>query len=300
VGFLTPDDLAGLPARPATLELARHARVIDGDPALTRRVPAWSAADVPLEEVLLLLENRAFELLAAWPELASADELARLKGRHAVLKSALDLAGVLALAAGEWPDGARARVAWAESGAEARAMRAIDLAPQLPGLWREALAWREGRAAALGDAEGRAEWRGVCRAWAVVWTEVTAFGAAASESDPFSRAVACARRARLRRRARQALAFRTRGGAGPTLWSRLSRWSAGTPQHRLNAAAAILVLAAAHDRGAGAPGIGPAAAGALGVLGFRGAGRDWEVAARVLVRAWDRWILDGQRTGGAA
>lgn len=296
VGFFTPDDLRRLPARPATIELARHARVVEGDPTIARRIPAWSAADVPLEEVLLLLENRAFDLIAAWPDLAEADELARLKGRHAVLKAALDLAGTLALAAGEWPDGARARVTWAEGRADERANRVLERTPQLPGLWREALAWREGRVAPLAAADARAEWHSACRGWAAVWMEITALTAVAGESDPYRRAVACARRARLRRRARQAVSFRTRSAIGPTLASRLAFWSAGTPQHRLNATAAILLLAAARDPGPGTPTLGPSAVAGLAELGFGDAGVEWERAARGIVRRWDEWILDGQRT----
>src|SRR5574341_2221625 len=38
--FLTPPDLARLPARPATLELRAGARVIEGDPGWRERVPA--------------------------------------------------------------------------------------------------------------------------------------------------------------------------------------------------------------------------------------------------------------------
>ena len=42
VAFLVPADLACLPARPATLELARYGLVIAGDPAWRDRVPRWS------------------------------------------------------------------------------------------------------------------------------------------------------------------------------------------------------------------------------------------------------------------
>src|SRR6266545_2576617 len=48
--FLTPADLERMPPRPATLELRAHARVVEGDPALKQRVPAFTARDVPAEE----------------------------------------------------------------------------------------------------------------------------------------------------------------------------------------------------------------------------------------------------------
>jgi hypothetical protein len=72
----------------------------------------------------------------------------------------------------------------------------------------------------------------------------------------------------------------------------------GTPQHRVNAAAAVLLLAA-DERGTTAeprlPEPGVRALAALGVVEAR-ARADWAEAARTVVRAWDRWVLDGQRT----
>ena len=98
VGFHTPRDLAALPARPATLELRRSGRVVDGDPAWREVVPAWTPSDVARDEVWLLLENRAFELLwAAHAGGCDPGELGALRRRHAVLKCALDLASVIAL-----------------------------------------------------------------------------------------------------------------------------------------------------------------------------------------------------------
>jgi predicted nucleotidyltransferase len=113
--FLTPADLERLPPRPATLELGVHARVVEGDPASKGRVPAFTARDVPAEEVTLLLENRGFELLLAHPAVAGDTPLDRMRARHGLLKTALDLAGVAALRAGEYPDRAAARVAWARA-----------------------------------------------------------------------------------------------------------------------------------------------------------------------------------------
>ena len=50
VGFLTPEGLARMPAKPGTIELARRGRVVAGDAAVLGRVPRWSARDVPREE----------------------------------------------------------------------------------------------------------------------------------------------------------------------------------------------------------------------------------------------------------
>lgn len=298
VAFFTAQDLERLPARPATIELVRCGQAIDGDATVLERVPRWRPADVPLEEVLLLLENRAFELLLAWSGLAAAGELARLQSRHAVLKTVLDLATALALQAGELPDRAGERVTWAERRSDPAAARVLENAPELPRLWREGLAWREGRGSALGPAEGRSEWHRVAGAWVATWWELTARIPGAGDTDPYRRALAAARRARWRRRLRQALEFSTRSGAGPAWTSRLARWPAGTPQHRLNAAAAIVLLSAVHGGDAASPALGPSAVANLTALGFHDACADWESAVRALARAWDTWILDGQRTEG--
>ncbi|HYM81467.1 MAG TPA: hypothetical protein VEY91_08650 [Candidatus Limnocylindria bacterium] len=307
VGFYTLSDLESLPASHATLELRRHGQVVEGDRSTLDAIPSWTPAQAPAEEILLLLENRAFELLLTWRALGAAGELERLQGRHGVLKSALDLATALTLAAGELPDRMperiasvteRARAGGRGAGAapESIATRVLANAPDLPELWSLALAWRSGRVEALAPREARVEWLRVARAWAVVWGELTAGGPSGREANPYRRAVLGARRARLRRRVRQAVGFRSRTGIGPGLGSRLAHALRGTPQHRLNAAAVVLLLSAAH--GSGAPTLGPAATEALGILGVpaRDETRDWERAARALVRAWDLWILDGQRT----
>jgi predicted nucleotidyltransferase len=285
VGFHTPPDLERLPARPGTLELRRRGRVVEGDPSWLARVPAWEAREVSGEEVLLLLENRGFELL--WAESMPADgrALTALRRRHAVLKAALDLAAVITLAAGEYPETAAARVAWA------RSRRERARTPEPP--WDEALAWRAGEVRALEPALAEAERVRTVRAWVAVWRSLSGAGAG---GDPFRAARGLARRARLRRRLRWGV---LPGSPEARLepWTRRARLApAGTPRHRLHAAAAAhLVLESAAGAGAdralerdyrrtmralGAPAADPAR------------------AARGLVEAWDRGLHDGQRTEG--
>jgi hypothetical protein len=285
VAFLTPQDLAVLPARPGTIELKRHGRVVEGESTWLARVPQWSARDVSAEEILLLLENRAFELLAAEPGADEPGPLAQLSRRHEVLKVALDLATVACLAAGEYPDGAPARVA------RARALKAAR-APEPP--WDAALAWRAGRLELLPAAEAAAEWRATASAWLAAWLgRVAALdgGAPSPAGDPYAAAARAARRAHLARRARQALTFRARGGEGPSLLERLAVWWRGTPQHRLNAGAAALLIHTLEDDAANA-----SWRRALDRLGLAPGLDDPSAAAHELVRAWDRWILDGQRS----
>ncbi|MBI5709178.1 MAG: hypothetical protein HZC42_02595 [Candidatus Eisenbacteria bacterium] len=292
--FLTAGDLARLAARPGTLELRRHACVVKGEPAWRERVPAWSAGDVSAEERLLLLENRAFELLLAWRGLAAAPALERLQSRHAVMKTALDLAGVLALAAGEYPDGAAARVEAARRRLATFPPGEAAAAAGLPRLWEAALLWRSAPRAAPDPAAARAEWGCAARSWVAVWRTL----AGRPGEDAGALALRLAARARARRRWRQALWFASRGGAAPTLGSRLRHARRGTPRHRLNASAALLVCSGALATGS-EPALDPVAPALrrLGVLaGPELAG--WDAATRALLVAWDRWLLDGQRTEG--
>jgi hypothetical protein len=296
--FLTPEDLERLPARPGTIELRRHGQVLKGDAAWRERIPDWSAADIGREEVLLLLENRAFELLLAWHGLGSASELERLQARHETLKCALDLATVESLERGQYPESAKSRVALASaSGAD----------PALRTLWHRALEWRAGHVEALEAAQGRAEWRHVVEGWVAAWRRVTS--TQTRVVDPVERALASAARGRLRRRAKQALGFRARSGEGPSLWSRVRHARRGTPQHRLNATAVVLLLAAARtgtaapssgagDAHPGGPTLGPAELAALRALGVLPAGalHHWPTAGRAAARIWDHWILEGRRT----
>lgn len=291
VGFHTPEDLAALPARPGTLELRRVGRVIDGDPGLLASVPEWSARDVSAEEVWLLLENRAFELLwaahvaPARPE--TSDLLSGLKRRHAVLKVALELAAVMALSAGEYPAGAAARVAWARP----RWDRARSSEPP----WDAALAWREGRAAALAPAEAGEERLRTVIAWVSVWRRMA--GDPGDPARPFGAIARVASRARWRRRLRHALRPEPReaglGGAS----SRLRHLWAGTPRHRLHAAAAAHLIFEATSATRGTSSLEALERGyrqALRLLGFPLEPRQ---AADRLVRAWDLVACDGQRTG---
>jgi hypothetical protein len=285
--FLLPDDLARLPARPATLELARHGLVFQGDPGWLARVPRWQPADVSAEEIQLLLENRAFELLLAWPGLSAPEPLPRLLARHAVLKCALDVVRVEALSRGGYPDGAAALAAWAVQG-----RGAAEMPEGLCALIEAALAWRAGEVRALEPAAARLEWRAAGAAWTALWR---------SRVGPsYADALRHARRARLRRRLRRALMWSGRSGLGPSLADRMCHALRGTPQHRVNAAAAILLLAA--DADPAEPSLPAEVARSLATLGVvKGSARGgWPAAARTVVEAWDRWVLDGQRTAEPA
>jgi hypothetical protein len=285
VAFLTPDDLAALPARPGTIALRQSGQVVDGDPAWRSRVRAWSARDVSREELVLLLENRGFELL--WAAcMAPGGELAELQRRHAVLKCALELAAVIAISAGEFPGSAAERVGFARRHLPARDAGWVAEAP-----WPAALDWRSGRVTRLERAAAEAERLATVRAWVAVWRGLA--GVSADPARPFAGVAETARRAPLRRRLRRALAPERGEACLESPARRVPRALAGTPRHRLNAAAAAALLFEA----ARADGRGDAAALArsyhatLDRLGF-GAGPE------ALVRAWDRCLLDGQRTEG--
>jgi hypothetical protein len=291
VTLVTPGTLASLDARPATLELAARGRVVAGDPSWLARLPRPTARDVSHEETLLLLENRAFELLGALPAPGATETGTRaLRARHAVLKTALDLAAVLALRSGELPIGAVARVQWGRE----RLARDPALAPLvhtgLPELWDEALAWRAGQVATLAPAETAEEWHHAAVAWVAVWRHVTDAGAA----DPFVHAVRLAARASWPRRLRRSLF----PAADPTSFAR--RWRAasrGTPQHRLNASAAILLIAAASAEGG--PALEPKAMRALRTLDVTPEPRSWRECAATLLARWNEWVLGGRRAEGA-
>jgi hypothetical protein len=294
ISFLTVPGLERLPARPGTLELARHAKRIAGDAAVLRHLPGWSPADVSREERLLLLENRAFELLLAHPLLVSSGRLGEFKARHALHKTALDLAASLALDRGEWPDGARARVEW---------VRAHEVAPPpaweegtavfgpvIQALWAEAIRWRESGA---GDVEPSNEgaWHAVARAWCAVWWKLA--GPGAPGLHPYALTRQLARRAPLRRRVRLAVVPEPAGSGGGVA-SRIRHAASGTPQHRLNAAASALLLAATRPGSAEAgAAIDAEARRTLEALGFPAA--SWVDAARAITRAWNGWVLGGRK-----
>jgi len=294
VMLVTPATLAQLPARPATLELRARGRAVAGDPSWLERVPGYAPREVPAEERLLLLENRAFELLWAHDARAGGTPLGALRARHAVLKTALELVAVLALAHGELPLGATARVAWARTRLAGDRALAWLPATGLETLWEAALAWRAGAATALPESEAAAEWRRAVSAWVAVWRHVSGAGGA----DPVAHALALAARAPWPRRVRRSL--RPLPGAEALgLGGRLAAARHGTPQHRLGGSAAILLVAAA-GAGATSPVLDPAASRALRSLAVAPVTADWAEAARALTHRWDIWVLGGRRGTVAA
>lgn len=294
VAWLTPDGLARMPARPGTLELARTARVLAGDPAVLGRLPRWDASAVSAEERLLLLENRAFELLWAW--LTPPEPWPALRARHAVLKTALEVAGARLLANGQWPAGVVARVeaarslaapsglpSWLEGGWEG-----------LEPVWAEALEWRAADARVQATVPLAGAWHATVRGWAAVW-----WGEAAPGREPnaaFDRAARAARRGSFARRIRRSLAFRANAGGTPGVAARLRLAARGAPTLRIHGSAVTLLLAAASAPSA--PRLSGEALHALAALGVTRATTFTE-AARDLVEAWDRALHDGLRTGGA-
>ncbi|MFI5370933.1 MAG: hypothetical protein ACHQ52_05180 [Candidatus Eisenbacteria bacterium] len=292
VTLLTPATLEALPARPATLELAARGKVLVGGDSWLMRVPRHEAADVPREEILLLLENRGFELLWAWSAATTGAPLDGWRARHAVLKTALDLAAVLALTQRELPIGAASRVAWARE----RLVRDPALAPLagvgLEALWDAAMAWRSGEPAT--NATGWTdEWRRAVSAWVAVWRHVGDAGL----RDPVALAMTMAARASWPRRLRRSIAFRPRLDP-PGFAARLAAAPRGTPQHRLGAAAAVM-LAAAAETGP-EPALGDTAARALRRLAVTPVCAGWGPTAVALTRRWDAWVLDGRRGAGLA
>ncbi|MEO7866969.1 MAG: hypothetical protein ABIU54_04945 [Candidatus Eisenbacteria bacterium] len=297
MGFLTRAGLSRMPARPGVIELRRHGRVLEGEATVLATVPAWSGADVSLEEQVLLLENRGFELLLSAPGEAR-DATERLLNRHATLKTALDLAGVMALWAHEWPVGVAGRLACA------RRDRMAALRERLPKdhegatdvldvLWEVALAFRATPQSIEGEASAR-EWRQVVHAWCAVSGATSGMGAGALE--PWPGILTAAARAPWRRRVRQAISFHSRTGAGPGLSSRLRHIAAGTPMHRVHGSASVLLHAASLS--GEQPMLPAEALRALALLGVTRA-RDWEGARLEVVQAWDRWLQLGQRTQGS-
>jgi hypothetical protein len=303
VAFVTLDGLARMPARPGTVELARSGRVLWGDDTLPGRLPHWDPAAIPAEERLLLLENRAFELLwaceaaggtgAATPASPGAAGVAALRARHAVLKTALDLAAVRTLDRGELPAGAASRVARArELGAPVQPPSWLEGAwDGLEALWREALAWRTGAVRALAADAAALEWRAAARAWSAAWWAERE--GARAPRDPWERALAAAARAPLARRVRRAFAAPGGGGDARGAVAGIRHALAGTPQHRIHGSATVLVLAAAQS-----PREPRLSAGALRALRHLGVTRapEFAAAAGSVVRAWDRGLHAGLRT----
>jgi len=288
VGFHTPAEWKETPARPATLELRRSGRTLAGDPQWIERLPAWTPADVPAEERRLLLENRAFDLIASrWAPAAGEASAGFLLACHAQYKCALDLAAIERLAAGAYEPGAGARVRAAR---EARA--AAGLGDEEPA-WEGALAWLAGRVPE--PAARDADWWRVARGWVAAW--VRASGERANPGAFENVALASARRARFRRRLRLAVAPEMRRGHRPPLAARLGRTLVGTPQHRLNASAGAFLAAqcAAQARPEESAAIHARLARVLARLGAVRAGGDDADTARALVATWNRWVMGGPR-----
>ncbi len=258
VAFVTRASLARLPARPGTVELVRAAGVLRGDAGIRNAIPRWQPADIGAEERLRLLENRAFELLWAWAPGSSS--LAALRARHAILKSALDLASARCLAAGELPEHAAERVARARALGGPRAFPSwLEGAwDGLEPLWDEALAWRASRGARATDPAFERTWRAAVRGWCAAWWVE---GAAVSRAaEPWERALALAARGSFARRWRRALAPDAARSpelapdappAGPPhadpLLHRLRHAPAGTPLLRVHGTGVVLLLAAAQS-----------------------------------------------------
>ena len=298
LGVITRAGLARQPARPGTIELRRRGQVIAGDASVLAALPHHEPRDVSREETLLLLENRGFELLLAHPGIAAGDDLRRLRARHALLKAVADLATVLALVHGELPEGTAARIAWARAHALELLSAALPLehqrgAAELDTLWNVALAWRAGEVSLPRPEAATAEWSAAARAWTSVWWAMHVDG----PREPWARVLRVAARAPMRRRARQALLSAAREGATSPLHARLLRALGGTSQHRVNGSAAVLLIAAASS--SGSPALPVGALRALRALDVTSAA-EWEPARRDVVEAWDRRLLDGQRTAEEA
>src|SRR5262249_47403811 len=104
VGVYTREGLARQAGRPGTLEARRSAQVLRGDASLREAYPVFEEHEVPLEEALVLLENRGAELLLAWPgREAGSDPRRMLQAMYAGWKAQLDGAFALVLTLGLCP-----------------------------------------------------------------------------------------------------------------------------------------------------------------------------------------------------
>jgi hypothetical protein len=278
VAFFTPDALERMQPRPGTVRFSRQVRLVAGDPVWLERLPAFRPSEVPREEILLLLENRAFELLFALAYRGASGDVRRMQRQHAIFKVALDLAGALCLGSGQYAEGAAARVAWA---------RGLRFAwPEGEPPWQEALAHRMGEARLLDDAVEADLWRRTARAWVAVWSTL-------SSASDYDAVLASARRTRWRRGLREALTLRAPGAPGPL--ARLWRSRAGTLRLRLHGAAAALLIHESGeiaDRAASESGL----RATLARLGFDPSATG-QPGAATLFQRWDRWFQAGQRSG---
>jgi hypothetical protein len=282
IAIHTVAEWAALPARPGTLDLRASGVVIHGDAAWRDRLPRWTAADVPREEVLLLLENRAFELIRS-ARAPAGDRVDALLAAHAQYKTALDLATVERLVDRAWEADPAERVRVARRARAARAVIAPDPA------WDRALAWRNGSTPA--EAERETDRRAIADAWVACWSALVAPGAGFETV-----AGRAARRARLRRRVRLALRPEIPPSCAPSLASRLRHALAGTPQHRLNASAGAFLAAEvlARREPARAAAIEARLTSLLTQLGAVRPGTHADTADRLLA-TWERWTNGATR-----
>ncbi|MEO5618544.1 MAG: hypothetical protein ABIS67_12285 [Candidatus Eisenbacteria bacterium] len=301
LGFHTLSEWTRMPARPATLELRRCGLVLAGEREWRERLPAWRPRDIPPEEIRLLIENRAFELIAARFGGSEGDEaLQALRAAHAQYKVALDLAGVERLASGAYEDTAVARVQAARA---ARAELARDGRIPTAGAgpseaadepaWSAALAWLGGHVPAAHERES--DWWNIARAWVRAWSLAVAPATVPADFEAAARGAA--RRARLRRRVRMALRPEMRRGLAPPLAGRIGHAFAGTPQHRLNASAGAFLAAqsSARDSPESREAIAARLERVLGRLGAVRPGGDDAATAAALLETWDRWVMGGPR-----
>jgi predicted nucleotidyltransferase len=82
-------------ARPSIFvyDLRRHGRVVWGPPDLLTRIPPFGTGDIPREDALHLVFNRAIEQLDAWDRVGTLSGEALLDVAYQRLKLRLDLAG---------------------------------------------------------------------------------------------------------------------------------------------------------------------------------------------------------------
>jgi len=142
-----------------------------------------------------------------------------------------------------------------------------------------------------------AERRRTVAAWVAVWRRLA--GVPGDPASPFTAVRETARRAPPARRLRRALAPDPREACLERPLARLRYARAGTPWHRLNAAAAAHLVYEAERDASAARGASDLETlerryrALLRDLGFR---LDPAHAGQALVKAWDRCLLDGQRT----
>ena len=82
-------------ARPSIFvhDLRTHGRIVWGPPDLLARIPPFGTADIPREDAVHLVFNRAIEQLDAWDRVDSLSGEALLDAAYQRLKLRLDLAG---------------------------------------------------------------------------------------------------------------------------------------------------------------------------------------------------------------